>query len=115
MLLFALALNPLIRFMNSRLHPLDDRLGAYCDDLSLEAANILSALTALAPCFWIADGLPYLKLNTSKIQCMLNKPESQATVCDLIRDRLNIFEGIRFVRAVLLLGVYLGPEASPHQ
>ena len=82
---------------------------------SLAASNILSALTALAPCCWIADQLLNLKLNSSKIQRILNKPECQTTVCDLIRERLTIFEGIRFVRAVLLLGVYLGPEASPHQ
>ena len=94
MLSSALALDPLIRFMNSRLNPLDDRLGAYCDDISLAATNILNALTALAPCFWIADRLLNLKLNTSKIQCMLNKPECQTTVCDLFRDRLTIFEGI---------------------
>ena len=43
---------------------------------------------------------------------MLSKPECQATVCDLIRNRLNIFAGIRFVRAASLLGVYLGPEAG---
>ena len=105
MLLFALALHPLISFMNNRLNPLDDRLGAHCDDLSLAVTSILSAPTAPASCFWIADRILNLKLNTSKIQCMLNKPESQAAVCDLIRNRVNIFEGIGFVRAVLLLGV----------
>ena len=115
MILFAIAIDPLIRFMNSRLDPISDRLGGYCDDLSLASANLRKALFAVAPAFFIAAKELNLHLNRKKIQCMLTLESEQEAFVQFIAENLGIFDGLRMVRALLLLGVYIGPEAFKFQ
>ena len=90
MLLFAIAIDPLIRYMHSRLDPLSDRLGAYCDDLSLATQNIFVAMKKLAPCFFIAARELNLTLNATKTQCLLICPELVSVFLDYIKANLDL-------------------------
>ncbi len=99
--------------MVSRVSPADDRLGAYCDDVFLVAKDILAALRAIAPCFSIASKELNFALNAKTSNAF--QYASPATMTSNSTSGFVIFEGMKFCRALLLLGVWLGPEAHKIQ
>ena len=70
MVLFSIALDPVIRLMCCSIGP-DALLRAYCDDLALVANKLIAALRKVTACFLILKQVAALELSSSKIQCCL--------------------------------------------
>ena len=114
MILFALALDPIIRLMISRLGP-NDIARAFCDDLAIAADNVLFALKRLAPIFTLIARSCNLHLAPTKMQACLIGPDAQAIIAPELEGALSMFSGMQFADFVLYLGVYLGPGAESRQ
>lgn len=110
MLLFCFAIDPIIRYMVSRLSP-GCMLRACCDDIAIATANLTEALCALRRPFRVAVLAANLWLAPHKIQCLALGEDGQHHVEDLLGTRLKYVRGMKFVDAVKYLGVLIGPGA----
>ena len=110
MVLFALALDPLIRYMCSRIDP-RDCFRAFCDDLAIAAINVRATLHKLAGAFYIAERSCNLGLNKAKIQCLALDEDFAEILKTELNAQLQFYDGMRIVQAILYLGVQLGPGA----
>ncbi len=66
MILFSIAVEPLLRILEKMLCDPHDALGAYADDIGLVLCNVFQQIPFLAQLFQLFDRASNLELNLSK-------------------------------------------------
>jgi len=111
MQLYILGYDPLIRFIDTALAPVDHILLPYCDDLGIACTNVLTAWSIIMRCFVIIEKISALHLNNDKTQFLLTSITTSSLdivgICDI--DRL--VSPSQFQRAIKYLGILLGDDA----
>ena len=78
MVLFIIAYEPLIRFIDAALQSVDHLLLPYCDDLAIACTDIVNAWKIILRCFRAIKKMCSLSLNLDKTQFLLtSKPQSR--------------------------------------
>ena len=112
MVLFIVCIDPLIRYMNSRVSPADGKICAYCDDIALAALDLARALNRLRRPFRVAADACNLWLNSSKTQILPLAAEGEDAIRMGLLGPINYLAGATVDDAVLLLGAWIGPGAG---
>ena len=115
MTLFALALDPIIRFMSAQLSPYDCIIRAYCDDIAISTANIIQSLRAMLRCFRIIALIGNLHLNSNKTQCFCLFPAGLTRLQRQIQDNMPTLRDMQISDHILYLGLYIGPGSDEIQ
>ena len=68
MQLFILAYDPLIRFIDRALSPIEHALFGYCDDLAVAASKLYAAWSLVVRCVVVITRISSLALNNDKTQ-----------------------------------------------
>ena len=105
MQLFILGYDPLIRFIDASLAPVDHLLLPFCDDLALACTNVWAIIIR---CFIIIEKFSCLTLNSDKTQFLLTSDTTKERDAESIIAGDEKVEPSQFLRAIKYLGVFLG-------
>ena len=111
MQLFILAYDPIIRFIDSALHPVEHYLFAYCDDLAIACLNLAAAWGIIMRCFSIIRKVSALALNADKTQFLSTSNRTKLEDIDLITTLDDKVSASQFRAAIKYLGIFLGYDA----
>ena len=107
MQLFILAYDPIIRFIDAALHPVEHYLFAYCDDLAIACLNIHAAWSIILRCFGLIQTISALALNPDKTQFLSTSSTTPEDI-DLITSLDSRVSASQFKAAIKYLGIFLG-------
>ncbi len=111
MVLFALALDPIIRMMSAHLSPFNGIVRAYCDDIAIACANLIAALRHMSGIFLIIAATSNLHMNAPKTQLLCLTHNGQLRIKRHIDKYLPQLHTIHFTDAILYLVLLTGPGA----
>ena len=111
MQLFIIAYDPLIRFIDASLAPVDHLLLPYCDDLALACVNVVAAWKTLVRCFVIIEKVSFLSLNCDKTQFLLTSGSTRDGDIDSIIATDSSVSRNQFLEAIKYLGIFLGNDS----
>ena len=112
MTLFALAMDPIIRYMAATISPHNGIIRGYCDDLAITTGNLILTTRHVYAIFSIIAAACNLHLNPTKTQVLCLTPEGQRRLKRHINKHIPQLTNIQFTNALLYLGMYIGPGAS---
>ena len=112
MLLFAVALDPIIRWLHSAVMRPSDTLRAYADDLGFSLADVVESLPRLGVAFHVVARLTGLNLKLSKCALIPFDEAHISFLRDVVRRCALRWGGCKVLRAARYLGVFLGPDAG---
>jgi len=111
MQLFILAYDPIIRFIDAALHPVEHHLIALCDDLAIACHNIATAWGIIVRCFVLIQKISALALNSDKTQFLSTSSITQLEDIDLISTLDARVSSLQFRAVIKYLGIFLGFDA----
>ena len=111
MQLFILAYDPIIRFSDAALSPVEHLLFAYCDDLAVACLNLAAAWGIIIKCFDIIRKISALALNSDKTQFLATSSITKFEDIDLISTLDSRVSETQFKAAIKYLGIFLGHDA----
>ena len=111
MQLFILAYDPIIRFIDAALSPVEHFFFAYCDDLAVACLNMAAAWGIIIKCFDIIRKISALALNSDKTQFLATSSVTRLEDCDLITSLDSRVSESQFRAAIKYLGIFLGYDA----
>ena len=112
MLLFALALDPVLRWMQLRILHTADRLQAYADDLGFALQNVFHTLPRLEIAFNELTPASGLQLNSRKCFLIPYSVTDERRLKAFLRRRGGLWGGCHVVLAARYLGFFIGPLAN---
>ena len=111
MQLFILAYDPIIRFINAALHPVEHHLFAFCDDLAIACRNIGTAWSIIIRCFQMVTKIAALALNPDKTQFFATCSHTSLEDIEFITSLDACVSASQFSSAIKYLGIFLGVDA----
>ena len=115
MTLFALALDPIIRYMAHTISPHNGIVRAYCDDICISTGNLVLSLRHTYAIFLIIGLACNLTIHPKKTQIYCITRQGQSTLQRHINKYLPQLSNVKFTDSILYLGMYIGPGAHKHQ
>ena len=112
MQLFILGYDPLIRFIDAALSPVDHVLLPFCDDLALAVSNVAVAWHILLRCFVIIQRISSLTINNEKTQFLLTSSTTMTQDIDAIKRSDSCIKDCQFLASIKYLGIFLGPDCA---
>ena len=111
MVLFVLCFDPILRWIDSLMSPINTFIFAYCDDLGLVCEDLVRTWAILKKVFFIVHRIAALELNVSKTQICILFLEKQAAIMDGILEIDPVVPRSAFKDYVKYLGICVGPGA----
>ena len=112
MILFVLAFDPILRFIDSRLSPLGCSLFGYCDDLAIACPDLVNAWSIISRIFVLVTRICSLRLNVGKTQIWICVSGRAGFIRDSLRDISPDLNDNVYQDFIKYLGIFLGPGAS---
>jgi endonuclease/exonuclease/phosphatase family metal-dependent hydrolase len=110
--IFALALDPFIRYLCLRIPPPLNAVGAFADDIVITVHNLLASLRVLFPMFVVLELAGGLKLNITKTIIIPLAKATEFSVRRFLVEAIPSWGKLAIKDAGKLLGVLLGPAAA---
>ena len=108
MQLFIRAYDPIIRFIDAALWPVERCLFAYSDDLAVSCLNLAAAWGIIIKCFRIIHKISALALNSDKTQFLVTSSITNLEDCELISTLDSRVSPAQFKAVIKYLGIFLG-------
>ena len=115
MILFTIAFDPIIRWIDSLLSPIGSSLFGYCDDLSVACRNMIEAWGILLKLFRIVTLISSLQLNVRKTQVWIIRPASRTRIQPTFQSvSFDLMDSL-FKDYIKHISILLGPGAMQHK
>ena len=111
MVLFAYALDPVLRWLRVKIGQHVPLLRGYADDLSFCLPNILTGLQPTLAALKSIERAVGLGLNIRKCKVLVTGTLDPARLMDHLKKKGSEYQFLGFVHAVLYLGFWMGPGA----